>query len=134
MTGRVSFRLADGASADGAGRYDLVTLFEALHDMANPVEVLGAARSLLAPGGAVLVGDERTDEAFSAPVDSIDRMFYGFSVLACLPNGRVGETSVATGTVMRPSTVERYARDAGFDGFTILPTDHGQFRFYRLDR
>jgi hypothetical protein len=61
-------------------------------------------------------------------------MFYGYSVLACLPNGRVGETSVATGTVMRPSTVERYARDAGFDGFTILPTDHGQFRFYRLDR
>jgi SAM-dependent methyltransferase len=134
MTDRVSFRLADGASADGAGRYDLVTLFEALHDMANPVEVLGAARSLLAPGGAVLVGDERADETFSAPVDSTDRMFYGYSVLACLPNGRVGETSVATGTVMRPSTVERYARDAGFDGFTILPTDHGQFRFYRLDR
>jgi ubiquinone/menaquinone biosynthesis C-methylase UbiE len=133
MSDRVAFRLADGAAADGGGPYDLVTIFEALHDMANPVEVLDAARALLAPGGAVLIGDERADEAFSAPVDSLDRMFYGFSVLACLPNGRVGETSVATGTVMRPSTVAAYAGDAGFTGFSILPTEHGQFRFYRLD-
>lgn len=130
---RVSFVFADAAAAEGAGRYDLVTMFEALHDMPNPVEVLAAARVLLAPGGAVLIVDERTDDVFTAPTDSADRMFYGFSVLACLPNGRISEPSAATGTVMRPSTVERYAREAGFRGFSILPTEHAQFRFYRLD-
>ena len=40
---------------------------------------------------------------------------------------------VGTGTVMRPSTVEAYAREAGFTGFTVLPTQHEAFRFYRLD-
>jgi 2-polyprenyl-3-methyl-5-hydroxy-6-metoxy-1,4-benzoquinol methylase len=40
-------------------RYDLVTIFEALHDMNHPVEVLRAARGMLAEGGSVLVADER---------------------------------------------------------------------------
>ncbi len=49
------------------GRYDLVTIFEALHDMAHPV--VGAARgaALLAPGGAVLVADEKVAETFTRP-------------------------------------------------------------------
>ena len=69
--------------------------------MNDHVSVLGTARDLLAPGGAVLIADERTDDAFNTSPDSIDRIFYGYSVLGCLPNGRIGETSVATGTVIR---------------------------------
>ncbi len=131
---RVRFLMAtDEAAADGRGQYDLVSVFEALHDMADPVSVLRGARDLLAPGGAVLVADERTDDAFNTAPDSIDRMFYGYSVLGCLPNGRIGDTSVATGTVIRAETVEGYAREAGFGSVTVLPTEHGQFRFYRLD-
>ncbi len=133
LADRLSFLHADAASADGAGRYDLVTIFEALHDMANPVEVLEAARRLLAPGGAVLVADERVDVTFTAPSDGPDRLFYGFSVVACLPNGRVDTPSVATGTVIRPATLEAYAMAAGFTTVTILPTEHDAFRFYRLD-
>jgi 2-polyprenyl-3-methyl-5-hydroxy-6-metoxy-1,4-benzoquinol methylase len=131
---RVRFLMAtDEAAVEGRGRYDLVAIFEALHDMADPVSVLASARELLAPGGAVLIADERTDDAFNTDPDSLDRMFYAYSVLGCLPNGRIGSTSVATGTVIRAETVERYARDAGFTRFTVLPTEHGQFRFYRLD-
>jgi 2-polyprenyl-3-methyl-5-hydroxy-6-metoxy-1,4-benzoquinol methylase len=133
MTDRLSFLHADAAAADGTGRYDLVTIFEALHDMANPVQVLEAARRLLAPGGAVLIGDERVEETFTAPSDGMDRMFYGYSIIACLPNGRVDTPSVATGTVIRPSTLEAYAKAAGFGAVTILPTEHDAFRFYRLD-
>jgi len=131
---RVRFLMATEEAAEaGRGAYDLVSIFEALHDMADPVSVLRGARDMLAPGGAVLIGDERTDDAFNTSPDSIDRMFYGYSVLGCLPNGRIGETSVATGTVIRAETVERFARDAGFGSVTVLPTEHGQFRFYRLD-
>lgn len=133
LSDRLSFLHADAASAEGAGRYDLVTIFEALHDMANPVEVLEAARRLLGPGGAVLVGDERVEPTFTAPSDGPDRLFYGFSIIACLPNGRVDTPSVATGTVIRPATLEAYARAAGFAAVTILPTEHDAFRFYRLD-
>ena len=130
---RVSFLFADAAGADGAGRYDLVTIFEAVHDMARPAEVLAAARRLLAPGGAVLIGDERVAESFTAPGDEAERMFYGYSVVACLANGLVDQPSVATGTVLRPAALEVIAREAGFIGFTILPIEHDAFRFYRLD-
>ncbi len=132
MSDRVTFRFADAAAADGAGQYDLVTIFEALPDMSRPAEVLAAARRLLAPGGAVLIGDERVAETFEAPSDQ-DRMFYGYSVLACLANGLYDTPSVGTGTVLRPTAVEAIAREAGFSGVTILPVEHDAFRFYRLD-
>ena len=133
MTGRVSFLLADAADADGQGRYDLVTIFEAVHDMAQPARVLAAARKLLKPGGAVLIGDERVAEVFSAPGDEAERLFYGYSVVACLANGLAEQPSVGTGTVLRPAALEAIAHEAGFSRFTILPTEHDSFRFYRLD-
>ena len=133
MTDRVSFLSADAADAAGAGRYDLVTIFEAVHDMAQPAEVLATARKLLKPGGAVLVGDERVAEVFTAPGDEADRLFYGYSVVACLANGLFEQPSIGTGTVLRPAALEAIAREAGFSGFTVLPVEHDSFRFYRLD-
>ena len=133
VDGRVSFLFADAAAASGVGRYDLVTIFEALHDMARPAEVLATAKRLLAPDGAVLIADERVAETFTAPGDEAERMFYGYSVVACLANGLVEKPSVASGTVLRPSAVEAIAREAGFSRFAVLPTEHSSFRFYRLD-
>ncbi len=129
---RVRFHCRDAADPGLSGRYDLVTIFEALHDMSYPVRVLGAARGLLAEGGCVIVGDERTAEAFSAPGDDLERLYYGFSVVHCLPVGMVGENPAGTGTVMRPETVRRYATEAGFSGFEVLPIESDFFRFYRL--
>jgi hypothetical protein len=110
-----------------------VTVFEALHDMSQPVAVLGAARRLLAPGGTLIVMDERVAEQFTAPGDDVERFMYGFSVLVCLPNSLAETPSVGTGTAMRPDTLRGYARDAGFSGVTVLAIEHPSFRFYRLD-
>ncbi len=133
LADRVSFLSADAAASDGAGRYDLVTIFEALHDMARPVEVLSAARSLLAPGGAVLVADERVADRFTAPGDETERRYYGYSVLCCLPVGLADAPSVGTGTLLRASAVEAMAHHAGYRGFSVAPIEHDSFRFYRLD-
>ncbi len=133
MTDRVSFLSADAADAGGAGRYDLVTIFEAVHDMAQPAAVLATARRLLKPGGAVLIGDERVAETFTAPGDEAERLFYGYSVVACLANGLFEGPSVGTGTVLRSAALEAIAREAGFSGFAVLPVEHDSFRFYRLD-
>jgi len=130
---RVTFAARDAADPALAGRYDLVTIFEALHDMAQPVPVLRAVRELLAPGGAVLVADERVAEHFTAPGDETERLMYGYSIVMCLPNGLADRPSVGTGTVLRPNAIEQMARDAGFSRMTILPIAHDTFRFYRLD-
>jgi 2-polyprenyl-3-methyl-5-hydroxy-6-metoxy-1,4-benzoquinol methylase len=127
---RVSFDVRDAADPALAHRYDLITVFEALHDMSYPVEVLRAARALLAEGGVVLVGDERTADSFGAPADELERLYYGFSILHCLPVGMVGEGAVGTGTVMRPATVEAYAHSAGFTEVEVAPIENDFWRFY----
>lgn len=133
LSDRASFVLADAADPGLSGRYDLVTVLEAVHDLARPVEVLRTVRDLVAPGGAVLVADEGVAESFTAPGDPTDRIMYGYSILFCLPNSLAEQPSAGTGTVMRPATLERYAREAGFASVSVLPVAHDTFRLYRLD-
>jgi 2-polyprenyl-3-methyl-5-hydroxy-6-metoxy-1,4-benzoquinol methylase len=129
---RVTFHERDAGDAELAGRYDLVTIFEALHDMSFPVHVLRAARRLLADGGVALIGDERTEEAFTAPAPDVERLYYGFSVFHCLPVGMVGDGAAGTGTVMRSETVRRYADAAGFSKCDVAPIENDFWRFYLL--
>ncbi|MGY1662559.1 class I SAM-dependent methyltransferase [Geodermatophilus sp. SYSU D00705] len=129
---RVRFTAGDAATAGEDGGYDLVTAFECVHDMPDPVAVLGAMRRMARPGGTVLVVDERVAERFTAPGDETERLMYGYSLTCCLPDGLSTRPSVGTGTVMRPATLERYARAAGFAGIEVLPIDNDFFRFYRL--
>jgi hypothetical protein len=131
---RVSFHHLDAASPKLSDQYDLVTIFEALHDMSYPVQVLRAVRGMLVAGGSVLVADERSAERFSLDAGDGERRHYGFSVLHCLPVGMVGENAAGTGTVMRPNTVRRYATEAAFASFEVLPIEHDDWRFYLLTR
>lgn len=129
---RVQVHLADAAEVDRTGEYDLVVANECVHDLADPVGVLAAMRRLCAPGGAVLVLDERVPEEFAGPGDAVEQLMYGYSVLICLPDGRSHAPSAATGTVMRPDTLRRYAREAGFAEVEVQPIEHDTFRLYRL--
>jgi hypothetical protein len=89
-------------------------------------------RRLARPGGTVLVMDERVAETFTAPGDEIEQLMYGYSLMCCLPDGLAHPGSAATGTVMRPETLRRYAEKAGFSGVEVLPIEDPFFRFYRL--
>ena len=129
---RVTFQVRDAGDPGLAGRYDLVTAFECVHDMSDPVSALRAMRGLVAENGTVLVVDEKVGEKFTGEVDDVERMMYGWSVLHCLPVGMADQPSAETGTVMRPDTLRRYASEAGFSDVEILPIEHMFFRFYRL--
>jgi hypothetical protein len=122
----------DPSEADQGEGYDLVRAFECIHDMPYPVRVLAAMRSMAGEGGTVIVMDENVQQEFVAPGDEIERLMYGFSTLVCLPDGMSHPDSAGTGTVMRPSVFEGYAKEAGFGGVEILPIDGGFWRFYRL--
>ena len=129
---RVRFHNRDAAEAEFTERFDLVTIFEALHDMPRPVDVLQTVRGMLADSGVVVIADERTEESFAAPASDRERLFYGFSVMTCLPSGMVGPDPAGTGTVMRPDTLRRYAADAGFERVEILPIENDNWRVYLL--
>jgi 2-polyprenyl-3-methyl-5-hydroxy-6-metoxy-1,4-benzoquinol methylase len=131
---RVRFRVVDAAElgAAGEGGYDAAFIFEALHDMARPVEALAAIRALLGDGGVLIVADEKVAETFTAPGDDVERLNFAFSWWHCLPASRAETPSVAAGTALRADTVRRWADQAGFARLRVLPVDHVFWRFYEL--
>jgi 2-polyprenyl-3-methyl-5-hydroxy-6-metoxy-1,4-benzoquinol methylase len=129
---RVKFHVRDAGDPDLAGQYDFALAIECIHDMPNPVAVLGAMRRLVGEGGTVLIVDEKVADTFGAIGDDVERFMYGFSILHCLPVGMVDQPSAETGTVIRESTMRRYAEEAGFQAVEVLPIEHDFFRFYRM--
>ena len=129
---RVEVFCRDAEGVGMEGHYDLVVAMECVHDMSNPIGVLRTMRKLAGKQGGVMVMDERTLETFQPCSDTWEQILYGFSILHCLPVGMLEQPSAGTGTVMRPSTLQQYAKEAGFSRIEILPIDHFFFRFYRL--
>jgi 2-polyprenyl-3-methyl-5-hydroxy-6-metoxy-1,4-benzoquinol methylase len=132
LNGQVRFYARDAGDPEITGEYDLVTAFEAIHDMSDPVSALRTMRRLVAGDGTVLVVDERVGEQFTPEGNDVEWMMYGWSVLHCLPVGMADQPSVGTGTVLRPETLRGYAIEAGFSEIEVLPIDNFFFRVYRL--
>jgi SAM-dependent methyltransferase len=132
---RVRFRHVGGEGLAQDAVFDAAFVFEALHDMPFPVDVLTAIRRAVRPGGEVVIMDEAVAPEFAPDGDEVERMMYGYSIFVCLPDSLSAPGSVGTGTVMRQSTLERYAREAGFTGIEELPIEgFASFRFTRLVR
>jgi 2-polyprenyl-3-methyl-5-hydroxy-6-metoxy-1,4-benzoquinol methylase len=132
MSDRVRFHHRDAGDPELAGTYDFALAVECIHDMPNPVPVLAAMRRLVGPGGTVLVVDEKAADRFAPPGDDVERYFYGFSLFHCLPVGMTETDSVATGTVIRESTMREFAEQAGFASVEVLPVESDVFRMYRM--
>ena len=129
---RVRFSVTDAADLGGAGGYDLVMIFEALHDVSRPVDALSAARQMLSQDGTVLVVDGLVADELTVPATPLERFAYGWSVVSCLPGAMGDPQTAATGAVMRPSVLRQYALQAGFGEVEVLPIHTGSWRFYRL--
>jgi SAM-dependent methyltransferase len=109
---RVTFEVAEAASLPG-GEYDLVTFFDCLHDLGDPVGALRRARETLAQGGSVLLvehaGSERTEEN----LNPAGRFFYAASALVCTPNA-LAQGSAGLGTIPGEAALRDVAAEAGF--------------------
>lgn len=132
INGRLNFQARDAGDSSLKGQYDLVTAFECIHDMSDPVSVLRNMRNLVSNSGTVIIADERVGDTFTATGNDVEWIMYGWSVLHCLPVGMAEHPSVGTGTVMRMDTLRKYAREAGFSTVEVLPIENYFFRVYRL--
>jgi 2-polyprenyl-3-methyl-5-hydroxy-6-metoxy-1,4-benzoquinol methylase len=132
LNGRVHFQVRDAGDPTLVGRYDLVTAFECIHDMSDPVSALRTMRKMTNENGAVIIADERVGDTFTATGNDVEWIMYGWSVLHCLPVGMADHPSVGTGAVMRTDTLRQYALEAGFSDLEVLPIENFFFRIYRL--
>ncbi len=132
LSGRVTFAVTDASGPGMSGQFDLVTIFEGLHDMSRPADALAAARRMLGNSGSVVIVDELVEDEFTAHASELERYHYGWSVVSCLPGAMGDPRTSATGAVMRPATLRRYAQEAGFRSVEVLPLVTEHWRFYRL--
>jgi SAM-dependent methyltransferase len=112
----VSFQVTPAAGYEGSG-YDLVTMFDCLHDMGDPV---GAARhvlSTLKPDGSWLIVEpyagDRTEDNFNP----VGRAFYSFSTLLCTPASLSQEVGLALGAQAGEARIRKVIEAAGFTRF-----------------
>jgi 2-polyprenyl-3-methyl-5-hydroxy-6-metoxy-1,4-benzoquinol methylase len=132
VSDRVQFMVKDIACLDEGTRYDAMFMFDALHDLSQPVDVLRTCRRLLVEDGVMLLMEPKAGEAFRAPTDETERFLYAISLLHCLPVGLADQPSAGTGTVLRPKMVREFALAAGFTHVSICEVDHKFYRLYLL--
>jgi len=111
---RTRFEVA--TAADYPGRYDLVTFFDCLHDMGDPVGAARHARAALRPGGRLMVVEPMAGDRVEDNLNPVGAAYYGFSTLLCTP-GALSQCAVsALGAQAGEGRLRAVLAEAGFGG------------------
>ena len=111
---RVTFEVA-GADEFGGEEYDLVCVFNALHEWGDPVRAARHIRDALAPHGTWMFTEPRTDDELVESVRA--RTFYSVSTFVCTPSALSQGREDALGAQAGEAKLRRVIEDAGFTRF-----------------
>jgi len=113
---RVQFQVASAAGYEGTA-YDLVTMFDCLHDMGDPVGAARHVRSTLAPDGTWMIVEPSAGDAVQDNLNPIGRAYYGFSTLLCTPASLSQEVGLALGAQAGEARIRDVVMTGGFSQF-----------------
>ncbi|WP_020385594.1 class I SAM-dependent methyltransferase [Kribbella catacumbae] len=113
---RVTFEVAAATQYSGSG-YDLVTTFDALHDMGDPVGAAKRVRESLASDGTWMVVEPMAGDRVEDNLNPVGRAYYGFSTLLCTPASLSQDVGLALGTQAGPARIRDVTTAAGFTRF-----------------
>jgi SAM-dependent methyltransferase len=113
---RVEFEAAPAAAHPGSG-YDLVTMFDCLHDMGDPVGAARKVRELLAPDGTWMIVEPAAGDRVEDNLNPVGRAYYGFSTLLCTPASLSQEVGLALGAQAGEARIREVVEAAGFTRF-----------------
>ncbi len=113
---RTRFEAAPAASYSGTG-YDLVTMFDCLHDMGDPAGAARHVRQSLAPDGTWLIVEPAAGDRVEDNLNPVGRAYYGFSTLLCTPASLSQEVGLALGAQAGESRIRDIVTSAGFTRF-----------------
>jgi SAM-dependent methyltransferase len=113
---RVRFEVAPAAAYGGTG-YDLVTMFDCLHDMGDPVGAARHVRGTLAPDGTWMIVEPAAGDSVEDNLNPVGRAYYGFSTLLCTPASLSQEVALALGAQAGQAKIAGVVEEAGFGHF-----------------
>ncbi|MEQ3549369.1 class I SAM-dependent methyltransferase [Pseudonocardia nematodicida] len=106
-----------GAHDFSGSSYDLVTFFDCLHDMGDPLAAARHVRASLAPDGAWMIVEPIAADDPAGNMNPVGRLYYGFSTLLCVPNAISQPGGWALGAQAGEAAVADIADRAGFTRF-----------------
>lgn len=116
VEGRVSFQVASAQTFAG-GPYDLVTTFDAIHDMGDPLGAATHVRRMLGPDGTWMIVEPFAGDTVADNLNPVGRVYYSFSTFLCVPNALSQSGGYALGAQAGEPPIRRLVTDAGFTRF-----------------
>jgi SAM-dependent methyltransferase len=116
LSERARFEVGRAQDFPGSG-YDLVCLFDCLHDMADPDGAIRHIRGALADDGTLLLVEPQSAETLPENLNALGRVFYSVSTTVCTPNGLEGEPGAALGNQVSEARWREMFAAAGFGRF-----------------
>ena len=113
---RVRFDTAPAAAYAGDG-YDLVTMFDCLHDMGDPVGAARHVRSTLKPDGTWMIVEPAAGDRVEDNLNPVGRAYYSFSTLLCTPASLSQEVGLALGAQAGEARIREVVERGGFTRF-----------------
>ena len=99
--------------------FDLITLCDVLHDLAEPLKTLQEIRALLKPDGTFFIVEPRAADRLEDNRNPVAATFYGFSVFHCMTQS-LARGGPGLGTCLGPAATEKLVRQAGYSRFQRL--------------
>ena len=109
----VSFEVAAAKSFPGSG-YDLATIFDALHDMGDPVGAARHVKAALKPDGTWMVVEPLAGDKLEDNLHTLGQIFYGASTCICTPASLSQEVGLALGAQAGEARLSAVIKDGGF--------------------
>jgi SAM-dependent methyltransferase len=113
VTQNADFEVATAKDFPGEG-YDLVTFFDCLHDMGDPVGAVEHVRKSLKPDGTLMVVEPFAHEHVEENFTPVGRVFYNASILICVPCSLAQEVGKGLGAQASDSSLTEVFRAGGF--------------------
>jgi ubiquinone/menaquinone biosynthesis C-methylase UbiE len=116
LTDRVSFEVATAKEYPGNG-YDLVAMFDCLHDMGDPVGASAHVLKTLKDDGTWLIVEPYAGDRLEDNLNPVGRVYYGASTLVCTPASRDQEVGLALGAQAGEARLREVVSEGGFSRF-----------------
>jgi len=104
-----------------ADRFELITMFDSLHDVHDPVVMLHAVRRALAPNGKCLILELRASDELTENIGPVGAIQYATSVLYNLPVALAHASASLSSLALTPTRIRSLCRQAGFTSIRELP-------------
>ena len=113
----LTYQVASGE--DYQGKFDIISFFDCLHDMGDPVSAIEYAKSKLNANGTLMLVEPYADDEVSNNFNLVGQMYYSFSTIACVPASKSQKVGLALGAQAGAKKLSKILKEGGFNDITV---------------